>query len=598
MTDRIELFQNKELQINDLPTKYLEFVQDFQLKDVNIWSKFISVFDKKSDNSDNGWRGEYWGKAMRGACIAYSFTKNEELYKVIENAVKGILLKQDDSGRISSYSEEVEFNGWDLWGRKYVATGLMHFADICKDDELSNKVIESVRKHIDYIIEKIGDKSNQKDILDTSSIWGAVNSSSILEPVLDLYKRTKEKKYLIFAEYIISRGGSKSENLLQVVGEGKTLPSQWKVKKAYEIMSFFEGLLEYYKISDNEKYLNLVEKFVDLIFKNEITIIGCAGCLAEEFNGAKEKQTEQSEYPTQETCVTVTWMRVLAKLYKLTFDVKYYNIFEKSFFNALYGSINVNKLKSKKANEREKGDEFGPFPFDSYSPLYNDTRNKGIGGFKLIDKDFAYGCCACIGSIAVALVPLLSIVKDGKCVVINEYFNSKFQDDCAGFAFDIIGSYPSAGDVVIKIERSKGERELKLRIPQWCEKYSIEVKNCSVIIEKGYAVLKKSWENLEEIKIHFEYKVKKHKLNDKIAFTYGPLVLSRDSKKEDGKSIMDELTDTDSFTVKKLKPTEGEIVRFEVLMGEKSILLTDYQSCGKAWENNDDLVSVWLNCKK
>ena len=39
----------------------------------------------------------------------------------------------------------------------------------------------------------------------------------------------------------------------------------------------------------------------------------------------------------QETCVTVTWMRLLTRLYLLSGEEKYIDRIERSGFNALYG---------------------------------------------------------------------------------------------------------------------------------------------------------------------------------------------------------------------------------------------------------------------
>ena len=39
------------------------------------------------DDENLGWRGEYWGKMMRGACITYKYTQSSKLYGILENTV-------------------------------------------------------------------------------------------------------------------------------------------------------------------------------------------------------------------------------------------------------------------------------------------------------------------------------------------------------------------------------------------------------------------------------------------------------------------------------------------------------------------------------
>ena len=61
---------------------------------------------------------------MRGACFTLASLpageETDELYAVLEITVRDLLTTQDGLGRISTYSAEKEFRGWDLWGRKYV----------------------------------------------------------------------------------------------------------------------------------------------------------------------------------------------------------------------------------------------------------------------------------------------------------------------------------------------------------------------------------------------------------------------------------------------------------------------------------------------
>ena len=47
----------------------VRFIEDFQLNDRPLWSKFVQVFIDRPDGENRGWRGEYWGKMMRGGCI-------------------------------------------------------------------------------------------------------------------------------------------------------------------------------------------------------------------------------------------------------------------------------------------------------------------------------------------------------------------------------------------------------------------------------------------------------------------------------------------------------------------------------------------------
>ena len=58
-------------------------------------------------------------------------------------------------------------------------------------------------------------------------------------------------------------------------------PYQYPVTKAYEMMSCFEGLLEYYRETGIEKYKQAVINFADMVLESDFTIIGSCGCTHE-----------------------------------------------------------------------------------------------------------------------------------------------------------------------------------------------------------------------------------------------------------------------------------------------------------------------------
>ena len=137
----------------------------------------------------------------------------------------------------------------------------------------------------------------------------------------------------------------------------------------------------------------------DAVEKSDLTIIGCSGCTHELFDNSATMQTEYHENIMQETCVTVTWMRVLRRLYDLTGDAKYINRFEISAYNALYGSLNTEMNKQWNMFEKKY---YEPGAFDSYSPLYMNTRGRGIGGQMCFASGGYGGCCLAIGACGIA----------------------------------------------------------------------------------------------------------------------------------------------------------------------------------------------------
>ena len=78
------------------------FVQEHQLLDPKLWARFVNQFREDSD-SDGGWRGEFWGKMMRGAALVYEYTQNKELLNILKQTIRDMINCGREDGRISTY---------------------------------------------------------------------------------------------------------------------------------------------------------------------------------------------------------------------------------------------------------------------------------------------------------------------------------------------------------------------------------------------------------------------------------------------------------------------------------------------------------------
>lgn len=582
-----------EMKVNGIMDNAVRFVMEGQLKRRSSWEKAVEVYGTREDGLDGRWRGEYFGKQMRGAALVCEYTKDEELYAILTDTVKALLTKQDDLGRFSTYTVEKEFNGWDMWCRKYVLVGMLYYLRICKDEALKTEIIEACKKHLDYIVSKIGNGEGQIQITSTSHWWGCVNSCTILEPTVELYKITGEKRYLDFAKYIISLGGCNDCDLVDLALNSELYPYQYPVTKAYEMMSFYEGLLAYYEVTGEKKYFDAVVRFMDMVEASDVTIIGCSGCTHELFDNSAVMQTEYHENIMQETCVSVTWMRVNRRLFELTGEAKYMNRFEVSGYNALYGSLNT-EMNKQLCMETQEYVAAGAF--DSYSPLYMNTRGRGIGGYCTFASGGYNGCCLAIGACGIALMPLSAVMQNDQKVFVNLMFDGEASvKDKDGKAVKLVfqSNYPANGYGKITITEECA-LALAIRNPKWCEKMTV---NGDVVTEE-YCVLDKQFKAGEKIEVFMPMSIKTHTLNGKVAFSYGPLTLASDEQKCQ-RELKKPVVLKNGFTPQEKQAEKGELVRFECELGDgDTLVLADYQSCGKKWLSDKPYMTVWFNGTK
>lgn len=582
-----------------------EYVTEKQLLDENLWKLFVNQYRTHSDKNGD-WRGEYWGKTMRGGCLIYESYKSERLYNVLAATVKEMLSVQEKNGRLSTYPIEIEFNGWDMWCRKYVMLGMLYFLPICKSKALERRIIVSLKKQADYIIDHIGAEEGKKSILETCKLYGAMNSCSILEAFVKLYGVTNEKRHLDFAAYIVGCGFSKNLNLIDECLKGQTPPYMFPDVKAYEMMSCFEGLNEYYKYVKDDKYLKAIENFVDMLVKTDYTIIGCCGCSGELLDNSSVTQTNYSDDIMQETCVTVTFIKLCAKLYLTTGNAKYLDYIEQSSYNAMYGSVNDTEQTMKKTEgDVWEGDncyqvDHEAFPFDSYSPLVYNRRGKKVGGFMVMEDGRSYGCCACIGSagIAIANLAAISIGDGGFSVNLYNPFAFKTVYNGKELKITVNANVYAKNKAIIKVCGNNERFKLKLRIPRWMEnlKICVDGKEIDTIVADAYISLDREWEK-SVIELKYSAPIRERVLNGKVAFTKGPVVLARDIrlddiqkplniKAKDGKALRAKLVKNQIF---KSNAT------YKIHVGDSDILVCDYASAGKNYDSDNSCITVWEN---
>ena len=605
--DRFYPLVNGSFRFSGMLADAIAFIKREQLMDAELWKLFVNQFRRGDvDDENRGWRCEYWGKMMRGGCMVYACAPDEELFAVLTDTVEDMLTTQDAAGRFSTYSKAKELDGWDLWGRKYILLGMEHYLEICRDEGLAKRITSALIRHADAILATVGPADEgKKEILEASRHWKGLNSSSLLEPMVRLYNLTGEKRYLDFSEYIVSRGGTTAANLFELAYADELAPYQYPVTKAYEMMSNFEGLLEYYRVTGIEKYRVACVNLADQIAKTDITVIGCAGCTHELFDHSAVRQFDESEKGImQETCVTVTWMKLCWQLLRLTGESRCADLIERSAYNALLGAVNTDKVTVN-----------GGLPFDSYSPLLPGVRGRKIGGYMKMENDTYYGCCACIGAAGLGLTGIAQAARATEGIYINFYMPGVINTSTPqGGALTLTTQteYPVCGDIHIRIAIEHDEEfAIGLRIPAWSKQTICQVNGQAYDCISGeYLRLSRVWRAGDEIDLCLDMRVMPMTPEDDgvssggapfAALRRGPLVLARDERL--GGPVEDTVAlpmnaDGSVETVPVINPPFPCAVCLDVPTRDGGgFRVCDYASAGKTWTEQSKMCA-WLRVKE
>lgn len=465
------------------------------------------------------WQSEFWGKWIQGAIASYRYNKDPELYQIIKQAAESLMATQLPNGYIGNYAPEHQLKEWDVWGRKYSSLGLIAWYDLSGE----KKALEAACKVIDHLMTQVG--SGKTSIVATGNYIG-MPSSSILEPVMYLYNRTKEVRYLDFAKYIVAEwetpeGPQLISKAIADVPVANRFPhpkvwfSRENGQKAYEMMSCYEGLLELYKVTRNPLYLSVVEKTVGHIVREEINIAG-SGSAFECWYGGKERQTLPT-YHTMETCVTFTWMQLCNRLLQITGNSLYADYMEKAAYNALMASLKNDASQIAK-----------------YSPLEG-CRHEGEE-----QCEMHINCCNANGPRAFAMIPQFAYQVEKETVHINFYAPSELEwtlPNKKSVLLKQMTDYPATDKIEIEVEPAKeADFTVALRIPAWSKQTIVSVngKAEKETLPGAYLPITRKWKKGDRITIQLDLRARLVEQDGAQAIVRGPIVLARDSRFNDG----------------------------------------------------------------
>ena len=474
---------------------------------------YSKSFKEKLDDG-GGFTGEFWGKWFTSAALAYAYQPTPAHKAILDQAVFELLKAQDADGRLSSYSKSQEFGFWDIWGRKYALLGLIAHYDQTSDKES----LKAACRAADALIEIAG--PGKKKLTETGlRILGSLSSCSVLEPVVLVYERSGDQKYLDFARYLVqlwsmpdryNPGGLRYiEDALAGVD-----PVVMAAPKAYEMMSCYEGLCELYRVTGEQRLLDAVVRFGESVLKKEIMVVG-SGSSAELWCDGANRQTQLLEQP-METCVTVTWMKLCFQLLRLTGDPKWADQLEISLYNALLGAMCGDgswwAYYSQLAGER--------MPSPMQVPVCQSS------------------CCVANGPRGLLITPGWSVMQSPDGPVINLYSQGKWSQKLKnGSDLKITQEtdYPVGSEIRIGIDPAGPARfTVKLRIPAWSKNTALKINDEIIRCTAGtYVSLVRDWKPGDKIRLELDLRGRiitaPGSVNDQ-AVMRGPIVLALDNR--------------------------------------------------------------------
>lgn len=452
----------------------------------------------------SAWIGEHIGKWLSAGSWMYACSHDEQMLAKLKRVAGGLIATQMPDGYLGTYAEHDRWTGWDVWIHKYNMLGLLDYYDVTGDVA----AIGACRKMGDLLVNTFG--PDKRDILKAGEHLGMA-SASILQPVLMLYRRTEEQRYLDFAKYIVEAterpGGPRIVSTLLKNSEVQKVANA----KAYEMLSDIIGMIDLHRISGDDRLLQAAKEAADDIIRHRLYITG--GCtFGEHF---RDEGYLPNAGHVAETCVTMSLMQLYRDLQQLTADAKYAEPAEHLIFNHLL------------ACQHPNGESIC-----YYTPLW---------GHKFY-FDFL-GCCISSGPRALAVIPSMYYLRWSSPptqdrVLVNLIGESTLETtlpNSQNARIEQHTDYPFSGKVRIKAtaEGWKGY-SLSVRMPATASKPAISTNGQPVpldaLSEKMFNVIVRGTPLEMDIDLHLSWQIiEGTEANTGLfALQYGPVVYAFD----------------------------------------------------------------------
>jgi len=466
---------------------------------------------------EQAWIGEHVGKFLHAATLAWANTADPQLKAKIDRVAAELIKCQAADGYLGTYLPKDRWTAWDVWVHKYNLIGLLTYYQYTGNQP----ALETCKRIGDLLISTFPGK---KSIIKAGEHVGMA-ATSVLEPIVILYRFTGEQKYLDFAKYIISSydepGGPRViKTLLAVKRVDKTANG-----KAYEMMSNLVGLCELYRVTGQKDYLDAAKNAWEDIVANHLYITGSVS-QGEHFhephalpNGEKSNVAE--------TCATVTYLQLTAQLFRITGDARYGDELEKTLYNHLA------------AAQRPDGAQWCYFTSLSGRKPYGPGVN----------------CCVSSGPRGMALAPQLACLKsiaDGKdALAVNLIEPLEVTTSVAGqnvkITSQIDAEEGAAAALVAKMTYTLEVAQpttfaLKVRSPAWAGNLNLSVEGTDIQIagpKGGWAVIpSRQWKTGDQVVLTFQVKPRvilgDYTNKGFSALAWGPFVLAYDDSYNQG----------------------------------------------------------------
>jgi uncharacterized protein len=340
--------------------------------------------------------------------------------------------------------------------------------------------------------------------------------------LVKLYRITGDRKYLDLAKYFLDiRGPNGAQyNQAHVLPVDQSEAVGHSVRATY----MYSGMADIAAIGRNEAYLTAITRTWEDIVYHQIYLTGGIGA-----TGGNEGFADPYVLPNMlaycETCASIGNIFANHRLFLLHGESKYFDILEKTIYNSMLSGVSLS------------GDRFF-----YQNPLESNGQH---------ERQAWFGCACCPSNVArfIPAIPGYIYAVRKKELYVNLFISSDAVIDIAKKKISVSQktNFPWDGKVELSVNPESAVKfSLKIRIPGWAmneaitgglykftnntdEKIRLTVngENTEMILQSGYAVITRRWEQNDRVEIDFPMPVRCVVADEKVKEDAGKVAIQR-----------------------------------------------------------------------
>lgn len=469
--------------------------------------------------------------------VGYSLTQHPdpELEKIADGAIDLVCAAQQEDGYLDTYyiinGRDKTFSNLrdhhELYCFGHLTEGAVAYYQATGKDKLLN----AARRFADYIADYFGAEEGK---------CKGYPGHEVAEMVLvRLYEVTGEEKYLHLSRFFIDERGKRpyyfdkehpeavkagQEGELRYAYHQAHLPvreQEEAVGHAVRAVYLYSGMADVARLTGDEKLYMACKKLWDSIVNEKMYITGGVGGthIGEAFSFPYDLPNDTAY---AETCASIGLVFFARRMLEIAPDSQYADVMERALYNGILSGMALDGKSFFYVN---------PLEVDPQA-CHKDERKFHV---KPVRQKW-FGCACCPPNLARLLSSIGSYAytESEDTLFVHLYMGSTLSKKIGQQQADVCieSGFPWDGDVKIRVRAEKTPLCLALRIPGWCDNYTVRgCEDAQTFVRDGYLYIKKQWQEEECIEISFPMEVKLVGSHPKVrenagkaAVTRGPLV--------------------------------------------------------------------------